>query len=114
MQDQLTDQDNGRALGWLPLDNVPSNVTIVMSTLPEEGGCLQACKDIVKDSNTATFVNVPALVEGDEEEMVNAWLEKDGRSLTPQQMKYLLAQFRKADDVDRTPLLLLVQVYSRF
>lgn len=37
--DQLTDEDNGRNLEWLPFE-LPSNVKIVVSTLPEEGGCL--------------------------------------------------------------------------
>ena len=37
--DQMTDEDNGRNLEWLPFE-LPSNVKIVVSTLPEEGGCL--------------------------------------------------------------------------
>ena len=37
--DQLTDEDNGRNLEWLPFE-LPSNVKIVVSTLPDEGGCL--------------------------------------------------------------------------
>ena len=37
--DQLTDEDNARNLEWLPFE-LPSNVKIVVSTLPEEGGCL--------------------------------------------------------------------------
>ena len=37
--DQMTDEDNGRNLEWLPFE-LPSDVKIVVSTLPEEGGCL--------------------------------------------------------------------------
>ena len=37
--DQMTDEDNGRNLEWLPFE-LPFDVKIVVSTLPEEGGCL--------------------------------------------------------------------------
>ena len=38
--DQMTDEDNGRNLEWLPFELPSRNVKIVVSTLPEEGGCL--------------------------------------------------------------------------
>ena len=70
LQDQLTDENRGRALGWLPLtktQGLPPNVTIIISTLPEEGGCLDACRAFVGErSSTAVFIDVPAL-DGAEE-----------------------------------------------
>ena len=107
-QDQLSDTNNGRALGWLPFDSLPANVTIVASTLPTEGGCLDACKNKVDDAK-AFYISVPALDEG-EGMIVCEWLKKDGRSLTESQMAHFLDSFREADAENRTPLLLSVQV----
>ena len=55
--DQLTDEDNGRNLEWLPFD-LPSNVKIVVSTLPKEGGCLNKLRLTLPEE---TFVEVCAL-----------------------------------------------------
>ena len=104
-------RNNGRDLGWLPLDNLPVNVTIVVSTLPIEGGCLDACKKKA-DNAKASYINVPAL-DKDEEMIVSEWLKRDGRSLTPDQMTHFLDSFRETDGKNRTPLLLRVQVIPR-
>lgn len=45
--DQLSDQDDGRALRWLPT-SLPKNVHIVVSTLPTTGGCLAVLKTKLK------------------------------------------------------------------
>ena len=55
--DQLTDEDNGRNLEWLPFE-LPSNVRIVVSTLPKEGGCLNKLQLSLPEE---TFVEVSAL-----------------------------------------------------
>ena len=42
--DQLTDEDGARRfLEWLPR-KLPAHVYMIVSTLPEEGGCLQRLK----------------------------------------------------------------------
>ena len=42
--DQLTDEDGARRfLEWLPC-KLPAHVYMIVSTLPEEGGCLQRLK----------------------------------------------------------------------
>ena len=57
--DQLTDEDNGRNLEWLPFE-LPSNVKIVVSTLPEEGGCLNKLQLSLPDE---AFVEVRRLIK---------------------------------------------------
>ena len=52
--DQLSDQDDGRALRWLPT-SLPKNVHIVVSTLPITGGCLAVLKTKLKPENNADF-----------------------------------------------------------
>ena len=56
--DQLTDEDNGRNLEWLPFE-LPSNVKIVVSTLPEEGGCFNKLQLSLPDE---AFVEVRRLI----------------------------------------------------
>ena len=57
--DQLTDEDNGRNLEWLPFE-LPANVKIVVSTLSEEGGCLNKLRLSLPDE---AFVEVRRLIK---------------------------------------------------
>ena len=57
--DQLADEDNGRNLEWLPFE-LPANVKIVVSTLPEEGGCLNKLRLSLPDE---AFVEVRHLIK---------------------------------------------------
>lgn len=57
--DQLTDEDNGRNLEWLPFE-LPSNVKVVVSTLPEEGGCLKKLQLSLPDG---AFAEVRRLIK---------------------------------------------------
>jgi len=52
--DQLSDQDDGRSLRWLPT-SLPKNVHIVVSTLPNTGGCLAVLKTKLKQESSADF-----------------------------------------------------------
>lgn len=52
--DQLSDQDGGRALRWLPT-SLPKNVHVIVSTLPNTGGCLAVLKTKLKPENNAEF-----------------------------------------------------------
>ena len=52
--DQLSDQDDGRSLRWLPT-SLPENVHIVVSTLPNTGGCLAVLKTKLKPESNADF-----------------------------------------------------------
>ena len=52
--DQLSDQDDGRALRWLPT-SLPKNVHIVVSSLPITGGCLAVLKAKLKPDNNSNF-----------------------------------------------------------
>ena len=56
--DQLSDQDDGRALNWLPT-SLPRNVHIVVSPLPFTGGCLSVLKIKLKpESNADLYLEV--------------------------------------------------------
>lgn len=57
--DQLTDEDNGRNLEWLPFE-LPSNLKIIVSALPEEGGCLNKLQVSLPDE---AFVEVRRLIK---------------------------------------------------
>ncbi|EGD82189.1 hypothetical protein PTSG_02861 [Salpingoeca rosetta] len=49
--DQLSDEDQGRNLEWLPLASLPPNCAIVVSTLPDVGGCWEVLKATLPDTN---------------------------------------------------------------
>ncbi|EGD81115.1 hypothetical protein PTSG_11152 [Salpingoeca rosetta] len=49
--DQLSDEDQGRNLDWLPLASLPPNCAIVISSLPDVGGCWEVLKATLPDTN---------------------------------------------------------------
>lgn len=60
--DQLSDQDDGRSLRWLPT-SLPKNVHIVVSTLPNTGGCLAVLKTKLKpESNPDFYLEVRSIL----------------------------------------------------
>lgn len=52
--DQLSDQDDGRSLRWLPT-TLPKNVHIVVSTLRYTGRCLAVLKTKLRPERNANF-----------------------------------------------------------
>ncbi|XP_078381360.1 uncharacterized protein LOC144664106 [Oculina patagonica] len=89
--DQLTDEDNGRNLEWLPFE-LPSNVKIVVSTLPEEGGCLNKLRLSLSDK---AFVEVTKMTAQDGKHLLESWLKLSNRSLTASQMLEVLDGFNE-------------------
>ncbi|CAH3135214.1 unnamed protein product [Pocillopora meandrina] len=88
--DQLSDQDDGRALRWLPT-SLPKNVHIVVSTLPNTGGCLAVLKSKLKpESNADFYLEVSSLESSDAESILDMRLEKEKRGLTAQQRSQVL------------------------
>ena len=56
--DQLSDLEGGRELKWLPTV-LPPHVSIIVSTLPEEGRCLEILRE--KKLRPDVFVEVKAM-----------------------------------------------------
>ncbi len=86
--DQLSDQDQARAnMAWLP-NKLPEHVYLVVSTLPDIGGCFYSLKTkSIPDSN---FIEIGQLAITDVESILNTWLESVGRRLQPEQFAQLL------------------------
>ena len=86
--DQLSDEDLGRSdLSWLPFD-LPLHCHLVVSTLPTEGGCLNALRatNIPNDN----YLEVTAVAEKDAETIMRDCLKGVNRTLQPQQLRYVL------------------------
>ncbi|KAL9969786.1 hypothetical protein ACROYT_G022043 [Oculina patagonica] len=88
--DQLSDQDDGRALRWLPT-SLPKNVHIILSTLPNTGGCLAVLKTKLKPENNADFyLEVSSLEFSDAENILDTRLENEKRKITEEQRLQVL------------------------
>jgi hypothetical protein len=92
--DQLGDTDDGRRLVWLPRE-LPPNVRIVVSTLPEEEHqCLQELRVSAK---TGDFVEITPMSADESETVFTAWLAQANppRILTKDQRNEILRRCRK-------------------
>ena len=93
--DQLSDANNGRALGWLPLEKLPANVRLVLSTLPEEGGCLDALRSQVSSKKVAVYEEeVQPLTAEDVAAVLDAAQERAGRTLLQEDRELIRAKFK--------------------
>ncbi|XP_073254960.1 NACHT and WD repeat domain-containing protein 2-like [Porites lutea] len=90
--DQMTDEDNGRNLEWLPFELPSRNVKIVVSTLPEEGGCLNKLRLSLPEEG---LVEVTKMSANDGKELLESWLKASNRSLTASQMLEVLDAFNE-------------------
>ncbi len=100
--DQLNDQSNGRKdLDWLP-GRLPAHVYLVLSTLPQVGGCFEALKKkatgCIPDGN---FIQIEALSMGEASSIIQGWLHDAKRTLTGQQFSKLVQM--GTDDSDERP-----------
>ena len=91
--DQLGPANNAYSMEWLPTA-LPQNVKLIISTLPEEHGILSNLRKLLPDKSC--YVNVPLLTEDTGREIVESYLHKHKRKLTPQQMRYVLSMFKQA------------------
>ncbi|XP_075063309.1 NACHT domain- and WD repeat-containing protein 1 [Mixophyes fleayi] len=97
--DQLSPSDGAHHLHWLPKE-CPTNVHIVLSTLPEEGGILNTLRDNIID--VTSYLEVQSLSDEQGGQMIEMLMSSVGRKLTPAQHKIVLDSFRKCGQ----PLLL--------
>eukprot|EP00056_Hartaetosiga_gracilis_P013517 m.224851 g.224851 ORF g.224851 m.224851 type:complete len:1709 (-) comp13855_c2_seq6:592-5718(-) len=100
--DQLTDQYNGRKLGWLPLVSVPKNVAIIVSSLPNVGGCWRVLEGVLSEETHC--VHVQQISEEDAGEILSRWLESQGRRITPSQFNAVMGAYKNTP----TPLYLMM------
>ncbi|EDO44796.1 predicted protein, partial [Nematostella vectensis] len=91
--DQLTDEDGARRfLEWLPR-HVPPNVRLIVSTLPDVGGCLLRLKTFgIPEDN---FIQVRRMSPCDGKVILDKMLHAAGRTLTPQQKTVILEAFNR-------------------
>ena len=97
--DQLAPLNNAYSMEWLPTQ-LPQNVKLIISTLPEEHGILDNLRKILPDKSC--YVEVPLLPDATGKEIVEKYLKQHKRKLTQGQMGYVLSLFKQAP----TPLFL--------
>ncbi|XP_063446187.1 uncharacterized protein LOC134725872 isoform X2 [Mytilus trossulus] len=97
--DQLTAKDDSYLLNWLPTI-LPSNLKIIVSTLPREHEILDTLQKLFPD--TTNFVEVPSLPDDTGFEMIDKYLAKKKRAVTQIQTKQIISAFRNC----RGPLFL--------
>lgn len=83
--DQLSDTDNAKALNWLPHQQLPDNVHLIVSALPE----------MEKALGFTNKLPLPLLPEKDAIEILNQWLANEKRNLTSPQYDLVISKFNK-------------------
>ncbi|XP_068090263.1 NACHT domain- and WD repeat-containing protein 1 isoform X2 [Hyperolius riggenbachi] len=97
--DQLSTSEGAHHLHWLPKE-CPTNVYIVLSTLPEEGGILNTLRHGITD--VMSYLEVEPLSPEQGGEVIEMLMSSAGRKLTPAQHDIILNSFSKCGQ----PLLL--------
>ena len=99
--DQLAPSYGAHEMKWLPLE-LPSNVNIILSTLPKMYGCLDNLHKLIRDPEL--FIEVCGIDETVGMAMVDAYLSNKKRRLTDVQMDIIKAQLHSRP----TPLLIKI------
>ncbi|WAQ96293.1 NWD1-like protein [Mya arenaria] len=89
--DQMDGNYDSYSMKWLPMA-LPSNVKIIISTLPKEHGILTNLKQLLPDSKC--YIEVPMVSETTGKDIINMYLEKQHRQITETQMSMLLSVFK--------------------
>ena len=86
--DQLSDENEARSdLSWLPTE-LPDNVHMIVSTLPDVGGCYKALKQTAIPPEH--YLQLKPIDMNDAKDIVKGWMQKEGRTLQPEQEAKLL------------------------
>ncbi|XP_033743457.1 NACHT domain- and WD repeat-containing protein 1-like [Pecten maximus] len=91
--DQLTANHDAHSLAWLPTI-LPSNIKLIVSTLPEEHGILDNLKDMLPIDDNYIAVSTLSVTTG--KEIVNKYLSQRKRTVTDNQLKVLMSYFTQA------------------
>ncbi|XP_071093650.1 NACHT and WD repeat domain-containing protein 2-like [Haliotis cracherodii] len=91
--DQFDPSGGARQLFWLP-KQLPDNVKIILSTLPEpQYESFPRLQEMYSERNN--FLKVPKLADKDVEGILTKWLNVSHRDLTEQQRQVVLGAFQK-------------------
>ena len=107
--DALDDSNAGRRLAWLPVIELPWNVRIVVSTLPdypEEFQCLSILQSRLGDSGGKQVLEIGAIKKP--EKMLSHLLRLRGRALTEVQRQHVMEAFERCESTAGTPLWLTI------
>eukprot|EP00043_Microstomoeca_roanoka_P007886 m.76209 g.76209 ORF g.76209 m.76209 type:complete len:1687 (-) comp14015_c0_seq1:148-5208(-) len=99
--DQLNDEDQGRKLEWLPLTQLPKHCAIIVSSLPDVGGCWNVLKGVISHDHQQQVLQISA---DDAKDILDAWLTQAGRTLSSPQRQVMLTAYQKCP----TPLYLKI------
>lgn len=80
--DQLSPIHGAHELAWLPAE-LPKNVKLILSTLPDEHGILKNMRAIIKESEQ--YVPVEELSQADCQSILHLWLGQARRRITEAQ-----------------------------
>lgn len=89
--DQLSDENNGRRLDWLPF-SLPPHTHIVVSTLLTEGPCYSVIQAKLGKDNKLEAAVCPLQPE-DGKRILDMWLETNQRKFTPPQRQLIEEKF---------------------
>ncbi len=100
--DQLTDEDQARSqMTWLPM-SLPPHVFLVVSTLPNVGGCLQSIQ--ANNLPQTQYLEVAPISISDAKNILEGWLEHSTRALTKSQMETIISIATDSTDEKPTAL----------
>lgn len=94
--DQLDDTNDGRLLDWLPMHSLPKYLRLVISTLPDHVDRFQ-CFSILKN-NVGMNNTVEVQVISEHREVLLSLLQRQGRTLTQEQLDAISQHFKAHDD----------------
>ncbi|XP_070559643.1 NACHT domain- and WD repeat-containing protein 1-like [Ptychodera flava] len=97
--DQLSDSHSPYSCNWLP-KLCPPNVSIIVSSLPNEHNILENLLQSMPDENN--YFQVKPLQEGAGKEIFDTWMSRINRQITPKQRKVFKDAFSRC----RQPLFL--------
>ena len=100
--DQLNDADQGRSdLSWLPID-LPEHVYLIVSTLPDVGGCYKALRQtgIPQDH----YLEVQPISMDEAHDIITGSMKRAKRKLQPSQLKQLLKNATDSSEEEPTVL----------
>ena len=85
--DQLNDEDQARSdLSWLPID-LPKHVYLIVSTLPDVGGCYKALRHT--DIPQGHYLEVQPISMDEAQDIITGSMNRAKRKLQPSQLKQL-------------------------
>jgi len=103
--DQLDTQMPGVILDWLPMQNLPPFVRLVISTLPNYNQQFQCCSFLRQNVGSCNVVQVPMISE--HSEVLESILQRQGCQLTEEQGEAIAQPFQ-ASGFSLTPLWLTI------